>query len=69
MDAYPINYMGDPSLLTHPLYTKWSQTTIGGAKTGVADLKADLDGIMSIYDNISIIAYLTTLLRAVALTG
>ena len=69
MSGEPINYLGTPNLLTNPLYTKWSKVTIGQAKAGVADLKEDLDGIMGIYDNIEIISYLSTLLRAVALTS
>ena len=69
MIAYPINYMGDESILTEALYVKWSSLKIGEVKVAVAELKADLDLCLAIYDNISIISYLTTLLRAVALTA
>ena len=69
MLSQPINYLGSPDLLTNPLYTKWSKTTIGMAKAAKADLQEDLDGIMAIYDNIEIISYLSTILRAVGLTS
>ena len=69
MAGEPINYLGTPELLTNPLYTKWSKTTVGMSKAAAADLKEDLDGIMLIYDNIAIISYLSTILRAVTLTS
>ena len=69
MSGIPINYMGSPELLTHSLYTKWSKLTIEQAGAGITDLKADLKGVMAIYDNLEIISYLSTLLRAVALTA
>ena len=68
-NQYAINYYGSNNLLTNPLYTKWSKTTVGQAKAAVADLKEDLDGIQVIFDNIEIISYLSSILRAVALTA
>jgi len=68
MASYPINYFGSHELLTHPLYTKWSSHTIGTAKAGLVDLQTDLDGIMVIFDNLEIIAYLSSIVRAIQLT-
>jgi hypothetical protein len=66
---YAINYFGSEGLLIHPLYTKWSASTVGMAKVAVAEVKADLDAVLLIYDNIEIISYLSSILRAVALTA
>lgn len=68
-NQYAINYFGSSDLLTNPLYTKWSKTTVAMAKVSVEDVKADLDGILLIFDNLEIISYLSSILRAVALTA
>lgn len=67
MHSLPINYMGDESILTNPLYLKWSLVTLGDAKTGLADLKNDLNGVRANMDNLNIIAYLSTLIRIAGL--
>jgi hypothetical protein len=64
-----INYTGSSAILTHTLYVKWSQLTIEQIASGAAGLKTDLKGIIANQDNLEIISYLSTLLRAVALVG
>ena len=69
MKAFPINYMGARSILTNPLYLKWSLKTLEVVNSDKADLKNDLKAITANKDNVEIISYLCTLLRAVALLG
>lgn len=67
LQALPINYLGDESILTNPLYLKWSLVTCGDAKTALADLKNDLNGVKANQDNLQVIAYLSTLIRIAGL--
>lgn len=69
MNSVAINYLGGEEILTHPLYLKWSQLSIESISGGVANLKTDLKGVQVNMDNLAIISYLSTLLRAVALVG
>jgi len=64
-----INYLGDEAILTHPLYLKWSQLSFEQISSGAANLKTDLKAVQANMDNLAIISYLSTLLRAVALVG
>lgn len=67
MNSVAINYLGGEEILTHPLYLKWSQLSIENISGAVADLKTDLKGIQVNMNNLAIVSYLSTLLRAVAL--
>ena len=67
MNSVAINYLGGEEILTHPLYLKWSQLSIENISGSVADLKTDLKGIQVNMNNLAIVSYLSTLLRAVAL--
>lgn len=68
-DSISINYLGDQVLITNPLYVKWSVKTLADIKSNKADLKTDLGRIIANKDNLNIISYLSTLLRAVQLDG
>jgi hypothetical protein len=63
MHDISINYLGDESILTHPLYLKWSQNTLTAVKAGLVPLKADLSAVEANMHNLKIIAYLSTLIR------
>ena len=67
MQALPINYLGDESILTNPLYLKWSLVTLGDVKTALADVKNDLQAVKANQDNILIASYLATLIRIAGL--
>ena len=67
MHAIPINYLGDESILTNPLYLKWSLVTLGDVKTDLADVKNDLQAVTANQDNILIASYLATLIRIAGL--
>lgn len=67
MHDLSITYLGDNSILTHPLYLKWSQNTLTAVKAGLVPLKADVGGIDANMDNLQIVAYLTTLIRIAGL--
>ena len=69
MSDISINYLGDPGILTHPLYLKWSLQTLAYASANSVDLKADLAGMTANQDNLAIASYLATLLRIVGLLG
>jgi hypothetical protein len=62
-ESISINYTGSPGLLTHPLYVKWSQKTVGETVGDLAGLKQDLTPIIVNQENLAIIAYLSTLIR------
>lgn len=66
-NSVSINYLGDTDLLTNPLYVKWSSKTIADITTAKAAVKTDLGVVQANMDNLAIIAYLSTLLRAVEL--
>jgi hypothetical protein len=63
MHDISINYLGEPEILTHPLYLKWSQLTLEDIVGTVANVKTDLKGVEANMDNLKIIAYLSTLIR------
>tara|TARA_R110000824_G_scaffold90844_1_gene221605 strand:+ start:369 stop:575 length:207 start_codon:yes stop_codon:yes gene_type:complete len=63
MHDLSINYLGDQSILTHPLYVKWSVQTLGDIKTALAAVKNDVNGIDANMDNLAITSYLLTLIR------
>ena len=67
MHDLSINYLGDNSILTHPLYVKWSTVTLGDMKTALAGLKQDLAAIDGSMENLAITAYLLTLVRIAGL--
>ena len=69
MTGIPINYVGDSSILTNPLYLKYSLKTVDECLSAVADIKSDLKKITANMENLNIIAYLSNLLRAVALVA
>ena len=69
MSGIPINYVGDSSILTNPLYLKYSLKTVGECLIAVADIQTDLKKITANMENLNIIAYLSNLLRAVALVA
>lgn len=62
-----INYLGGPEILTHPLYVKWSQKTIADINSSKSALQTDMGLIIANMDNLGIISYLSTLIRAVEL--
>jgi hypothetical protein len=63
MHDISINYLGDDSILTNPLYLKWSQLTIEAISAALVNLKSDLKAVEANMDNLKIIAYLSTLIR------
>jgi hypothetical protein len=63
MHDISITYLGEPEILTHPLYLKWSQLTLEDIVGTVANVKTDLKGVEANMDNLKIIAYLSTLIR------
>lgn len=69
MSGIPINYVGDSSILTNPLYLEYSQKTVDECLTAIAALKTDLKGVQVNMDNLKIIAYLSNLIRTVALVA
>ena len=66
-NSVSINYLGDNELQTNPLYVKWSSKTIADITSAKAAVKTDLGLVVANMDNLAIIAYLSTLLRAVEL--
>lgn len=69
MESVAINYIGGDEILTHPLYLKWSQLSFEQISSAVTNLKTDLKAVQANMDNLAIISYLSTLLRAVALVA
>ena len=63
MHDLSINYLGDNSILTNPLYLKWSQNNLAQIKAALAALKTDLGNVEANMDNLNIAAYLSTLIR------
>ncbi len=66
-DSIAINYVGGPEILNNPLYVQYSQIAIGDLTEN--DIKTSLKLIIPNMDNLAIISYLSTLLRAVTLTS
>jgi hypothetical protein len=66
--GFPINWDASPadtSITQHPLYTKYNLKTFG--TIAAADVKADLNGISPTTESAGICAYLSWLLRTLAL--
>ena len=64
MHDVSITYLGSEEILTEPLYVKWSQLPLASIKTSLASLKSDLGLVEANMDNLLIIGYLSTLIRA-----
>jgi len=69
MSGIPINYVGDSSILTNPLYLEYSQKSVDECLTAIAALKTHLKGVQVNMDNLKIIAYLSNLIRTVELVA
>ena len=67
MHDVSITYLGDESILTNPLYLKWSQNNLASIKAALAALKTDLGNVEANMHNLNIIAYLSTLIRIAGL--
>jgi len=66
--GYPINWAvapGNRMLLQNPLYVKYSNSTF--ADISAAAVKADLNGVLATQESAEICAYLSWLLRTLAL--
>ncbi|MEE2648053.1 MAG: hypothetical protein VYA57_04815 [Candidatus Thermoplasmatota archaeon] len=66
--GYPINWAastGNRVLMQNPLYVKYSNSTF--ANIVAADVKADLNGVLATAESAEICAYLSWLLRTLAL--
>jgi len=66
--GYPINWaasLGNRRLLEHPLYIKYSSSTF--ANITAVDVKADLNAVIATAESAEICAYLSWLLRTLAL--
>jgi len=67
MHDISINYLGEESILIHPLYLKWSQQDFDAIKIALAGLKQDLGDVEANMNNLKITAYLSTLIRVAGL--
>lgn len=66
VNGYPINWaLPTASLTTNPLYIKYASSTF--ANIAAADVKADLNGVIATAESAEICAYLSWLLRTLAL--
>jgi len=68
--GYPINWAvgaGNRRLLTNPLYVKYSNSTFEDIQA--ADVKTDLNGVLATAESAEICAYLSWLLRTLALVA
>ena len=67
--GFDINWSPSPtnSIQTHPLYIKYSNQTFAALAPLAVGIKQDLDGVLASKENVYIIAYLSWLLRVVAL--
>jgi len=67
MAGYPINWgaTGTPRIASHPLYIKYNSTPFSGIS--LAQVKADLGGVMATADNAEICFYLSWLIRTLNL--
>ena len=66
--GYPINWdgsTGNTRLMQNPLYVKYNSKTFGAILA--ADVKADLSGVTATADSAEICAFLSWLLRTLAL--
>ena len=67
MHDVSITYVGDESILTNPLYLKWSQLSLESVKAALTNIQSDLGTVEANMDNLKIIAYLSTLIRIAGL--
>ena len=70
MKGYPINWAASTAntrLMTNPLYVKYSSSTFGDIDA--ASVKADLSGVIATAESAEICAYLSWLLRTLALVA
>jgi len=66
--GYPINWAsstGNRRLMENPLYVKYASSSF--ANITAVDVKADLNGVMATAESAEICAYLSWLLRTLAL--
>ena len=69
MNGYPINWAvapGNRRLLTNPLYVKYSNSTFAAIDPNA--VKADLGAVLATQESAEICAYLSWLIRTLALT-
>ena len=70
MSGYEINWhasTGNRRLMENPLYVKYSSATF--ANITASDVKADLNGVIATAESAEICAYLSWLLRTLALVA
>ena len=69
VNGYPINWAlpGGSKLRTHPLYIKYSSKTMTLIFHDLPILKQDLGNVTANSENVEIAAYLSWLIRCVAL--
>ena len=69
VNGYPINWAlpAGSKLRTHPLYIKYSSKTLAVIIHELPALRADLGGVTANSENVEIAAYLSWLIRCVAL--
>ena len=68
VNGYPINWaLPSGSLTTNPLYIKYASSTFGAILA--ADVKTDLQGVIATAESAEICAYLSWLLRTLALVA
>tara|TARA_B110001452_G_C14942640_1_gene329671 strand:- start:159 stop:374 length:216 start_codon:yes stop_codon:yes gene_type:complete len=67
MEGFPINwaYPKDSSFKLHPLYIKYNNLPFNGIDANL--VKADLNGVIATAESASVCAYLSWLLRTLAL--
>ena len=67
-NGYPINWaLPSASLVSHPLYIKYNSSTFGSIDA--VDVKADLSAVLATAENAEVCAYLSWLLRTLALVA
>ena len=62
MHGIAINFTGDKSIFTHPIYVAYQGTKL--SNLNLIELKQVLGGIEPSIENLSILAYVSTLIRA-----
>ena len=70
MQGYPINWATSPGntrLMQHPLYVKYSSSTF--STIDPVDVKADLNAVIATAESAEICAYLSWLIRTLALVA
>lgn len=70
VQGYPINWAASTAntrLMQNPLYIKYASSTFGTIQA--VDVKADLNGVIATAESAEICAYLSWLLRTLALVA